>query len=245
MLGHKWEPAQGTVLSVRAHPGSGHDGARHPEQHYQIEAQLSAGGVVRALVIDKNEFAHPVGAKVAVEVNAKTSEIRFDPGSRAADPSPGFVNIAQGIQNLTGPPAAVNISGTAGIAEFFGALAAGQPGGASVHVVSSGGQDVQVAMDGGEISNLAQAMISGDPAAKQAAMQRIQQIKAQAQQQVTDQPPAPDLYQPAAPPFGSFDTGQGQGSQQERLARLQQLLDRGILTESEFEAQRQQVLGGP
>ena len=44
--------------------------------------------------------------------------------------------------------------------------------------------------------------------------------------------------------FSSFDTGAGEGSVEQRIARLAQLLDKGILTESEFEAQRQQVIDG-
>ncbi len=48
------------------------------------------------------------------------------------------------------------------------------------------------------------------------------------------QPSAPDPHQPAAASFSSFDTDASQDTQQDRLARLRQLLDRGILTESEF-----------
>jgi Short C-terminal domain len=143
-------------------------------------------------------------------------------------------------------------------------------------VVGPGGQDIPVAMQDGEVGNLAQALLSGDPAAKQAAMERIRNIKDQAQQQAPggigqpgqptgfDQPGGfvqpggfiqpdfgqpggftqPNIGQPPSPgPVGSFDTGMGQGTKHEQLARLQQLLDKGILTESEFEAQRQQVLG--
>ena len=204
-------------------------------------------------------------------------------------------------------------------------------GGASMQVTGPGGQQVPVAMQPNEIRNLAQAMMSGDAASRQAAMERIRQIKQQVQQQAGLQPgmgqrgmgqpggapggPAPvegfsgssgpstfddigtprtpastggpvpsqagsgfgsfggptgsnqpggfgqptsfgssggtgssggpDPYRPPAPSsFGSFDHGAGQGTQQERLAKLQQLLDKGILTESEYQAQRQQVING-
>jgi hypothetical protein len=45
-------------------------------------------------------------------------------------------------------------------------------------------------------------------------------------------------------PAGAFDTSGGPGAVEERLARLQQLLGKGILTESEYQAQRQQVISG-
>ncbi len=65
-------------------------------------------------------------------------------------------------------------------------------------------------------------------------------------------PAAPSPYQQVSPQmpgsmptaFGSFDTGAGGGTVEQRIARLQQLLDKGILTESEFAAQRQQVIRG-
>ena len=51
--------------------------------------------------------------------------------------------------------------------------------------------------------------------------------------------------QPAVPySTRAFDAGAGQGTVQDRLARLQQLLDKGILTESEYQAQRQQIISG-
>jgi hypothetical protein len=292
MLGHKWESAEATILNLRTHPGSGHSGghgsAADPEQHYGVEVHLADGSVIRGLVIDKSQFVHPIGAKVTVEVNTKTHELRLDSRSHA-DASNGVVNMAQQIQDIGsagsgtsasftvsvaegmpragGLPGLAGVAGAEGIAHLFDAVIASQSGGASVHVVGPDGQDIPVAMRDGEVGDLAQAILSGDPAAKQAAMQRIRQIKDQAQQHAPgglgqpggfDQPGGftqpeynqpggfiqPDFNPPPAPaPFGSFDTGAGQGTKHEQLARLQQLLDKGILTESEFEAQRQQLLG--
>jgi hypothetical protein len=55
-------------------------------------------------------------------------------------------------------------------------------------------------------------------------------------------PPGPVGSAPG--PVGSaFDTTGGAGTADERIARLRELLDKGILTESEFQAKRQQVLG--
>jgi hypothetical protein len=55
---------------------------------------------------------------------------------------------------------------------------------------------------------------------------------------------APGPVGSAPGPVGSaFDTTGGAGTADERIARLRELLDKGILTESEFQAKRQQVLG--
>jgi putative oligomerization/nucleic acid binding protein len=48
---------------------------------------------------------------------------------------------------------------------------------------------------------------------------------------------------PSALPPGAFDTTGGAGSVQERLARLRQLLDSGILTESEYDSRRRDIVG--
>jgi hypothetical protein len=50
----------------------------------------------------------------------------------------------------------------------------------------------------------------------------------------------PSFGPPAA--FGSFAEGTGQGTAEERLTKLQQLFDKGILTESEYQAKRQQII---
>jgi hypothetical protein len=161
------------------------------------------------------------------------------------------------------------------------------------------------------MSNLAQSIRSGDPAARQAAIDRLHQLRDQARQQAAEQrhlagsgpipaaegfsgssgpstfdeigaprhipapsagafgepaaafgepagsfsfgqPATPSPYQQVSPPmpgstpasFGSFNTGSGEGTVEQRIAKLQQLHDKGILTESEFEAQRQQVING-
>jgi hypothetical protein len=161
------------------------------------------------------------------------------------------------------------------------------------HVLGPDGQELPVHMEPGEISNLAQAKRSGDPAANQAAIDRLRELREHArdraaQQQAGGGPTSPAAgfseepvgfseepvgfseepvgfssfsepagfapvsqpspvspYSPSMSSFGAFDTSGGQGTKDERIARLQQLLDKGILTESEFGAQRQQILGSP
>jgi hypothetical protein len=41
---------------------------------------------------------------------------------------------------------------------------------------------------------------------------------------------------------GSFSADAGHGTVEERIAELQQLLSKGILTESEYQAQRQRII---
>ena len=53
-------------------------------------------------------------------------------------------------------------------------------------------------------------------------------------------PPAAPIVQSS---FSAFDTDGGDGPPEQRIAMLKQLLDKGILTESEFNAKRRQILG--
>ncbi len=369
MVGHKWESAQGVVVQAQTGPPSGHGmaAAMHPVHQYVIEVRKPNGETIRGEVTERSFVAHQVGATVPVEVNSKTNEIRIDPSARV-DSVRGLVNMAHQMRDAAAAGTLGGVAGMAGMAGMagfgggmnqgpiggmnqdpmggmnqgpMGGMNQGQMGGASMQVIGPDGRQVPVAIQGDEVRNLAQAMMSGDPAAKQAAMERIRQIKAQVQQgglarpgvsqpgagqsgvgqpaapggpaptegfsgssgpstfdpigtprtqaspggPVPGQPgggsgafgeparfgqptsfeqpggfgqPAsfgssggfgssgsPEPYRPPAPSsFGSFDTGVGQGTQQERLAKLQQLLDKGILTESEYQAQRRQVING-
>ena len=317
MLGHKWESAQGTIIQAQTGPpsGQGTATAMHPVHEYLIEVRKPSGELIRGTVTEKSMFQYPVGSTIGVEVHSKTNEIRFDPSARV-DSIRGMVHMAQ---QMRGAAAAGTVMGVTGL---------GGPGqvhiaGESMHVIGPGGQQVPVTgTQGEEIRSLVQAMMAGDPAAKQAAAARIRELKDQLRQQAMDrqdhQPgsagatgaprptegfsgsPGPvgfnDLGSPRSPgsqgssgstggsggygafgepaafgqpaafgptggsgqpgpdpfgtggaatsSFGSFDTGAGQGSRDQRLGRLKQLLDKGILTESEYETQRQQVLNG-
>jgi len=277
MLGHKWEAAQGVIVEARTGPpaGRGLSAALHPAHEYVIEVRKPTGDVVRGTVIEKSMVPRQVGETASVEVHSKTNEMRMDPNAPRMTSIRDMMTMTQQGPGAAGPGAA--LGGMPGLAGLASALGAAHTGGASIHVRGPGGQEIPVNMQSEEIRNLAQAMMSGDPAAKQAAIERIRQIKAEVQQQAAagmrtgepagfgdagapgesagfgsgsgfGQPLSPDPYRPVSPPsqstFGSFDTGAGQGTKEERLTRLRQLLDKGILTESEYEAQRQQVLNG-
>jgi hypothetical protein len=246
MLGHKWESAHGTIVEAHSGPASGHGpgAAQHPEHRYVIEVRKLTGAVIRGEVTEKNALAQAVGTTIGVEVHTKTGEIRLDPNARAESVS-GLPNPAD-------------------------------------HVIGPGGQELPVHMEPGEISNLARAKSSGDPAARQAAIDRLRELRDHARDRAAQQQAAPGTavgepagfssfqepagfssfqepagfapvsqpapvspYSPGTSAFVAFDTSGGQGTKDERIARLQHLLDKGILTESEFGAQRQQILGSP
>jgi hypothetical protein len=140
-----------------------------------------------------------------------------------------------------------------------------------LRILGPGGQELPVQMDPCEISRLAQAIRSGDPATKQAAMNQLRDMRDQARAQVAGQlggglapgasaaafgagagffqpgqpaQPGQPGYPSPAPPAGAFDSGGGPGSVEERLAQIKQLLDKGILSESEYQAKRLQIIDG-
>jgi len=315
MLGHKWESFEGTIVDVQTSPGHGHGmtAALHPEHTYVIEVRKPTGELIRGTVTEKSMFAHAVGQQVRVEVHSKNNEFRLDPSTRTVSIR-GTVNMADQIRSAAdgmaaggmtagGMAAGGTVGGAAGLAGLLGALGAAQGGQitSSVHVVNASGQEIHLdAGQGAEISGLAQAMLSGDPAARQAAIERLRQIKAQAAGQAAaqtgtgdvgfsgpaapttfdpigpastagtfgdpvqnsfGQPAAPGSYSQATPPdpycqmnspasfgapsaFDPFSGGAGQGTVEDRMAKLQQLYDKGILTESEYQAKRQQIING-
>ena len=295
MLGHKWEPAEGTIVEVQSKQPHRLSEMMHAEHHYVIEVRMPTGAMIRGAVIEKSLAAHVVGQVVKVEVHSKNNEIRLDPNARV-DSVSGMLGMAVQMRNQ-----AAGVAG-GGAGGLLGALGAG-PVTPGVHMIdASSGQEIQVGgAQGAELQQLAQAMMSGDPAARQAAIERVRQIKAdrtgQAAAQPTgsstfdpigpastaggfndpvretlsqpaaatpysqpaaatpySQPTPPSPYSQVTPPtsfgspsaFGSFGDGGGAGAggSQERIAKLQQLFDKGILTESEFQTQRQQVLNG-
>ncbi len=297
MLGHKWEPAQGTIVQARSGPasGHGHGAASHREHHYVIEVRKPTGEVIRGNVTEKNILAHAVGTTIGVEVHSKTGEVRIDPSART-DSVRTMVDMAQQMRGGQDPAGAGGMPG----AGRAGGLGASASGGDVLRVLGPDGQELPIHMESGEIGKLAEALRSGDPAARQAAMERLRELRDRARNRTAHevagpkpaaegfsgssgpgssddiggpgtqatpedafgepagfssfhepagfspvgQPAAPGPRAPTPSTFSAFDTSGGQGSVEERLARLKQLLDKGIVTESEFQAQRQQIING-
>jgi hypothetical protein len=323
MLGNKWENATATIMNVESQPGPA--AGLQPVHTYHVEVRKQNGETQLGTFSEKSQLQHQVGHVLNVEVHSKSGEIRRSAASRTESVR-GMVNMAQMIRDAgTGGPGGV-VGGLAeGVAGLAGMLAGAQPGGPRVFVNGpGGGQFVHMSVQPDEIQNLARAMMTGTPAEKQAARARMQEIKAQAQQQAMNQQsgfggqqqsgfggpqqeqqsgfggqqqsgfggpqqamnqqsgfggpqqamnqqsgfggPQQEQQsgfggqqqsafgglQPASPApgpfysessFGSFSTGADQGTREQRMARIQEQFNKGILTESEFEAQRRQILG--
>jgi hypothetical protein len=315
MRGHEhrgndyWEPAQGMIARVETRQSRRKSDAT-PEHHYVVDVRLASGSMIRGTVIEQSQVARAVGHTVPVEVHPKNNEIRLDLNSNSSAMTTLAGETVNMPDQIRGMATGIEVTGSGaaglgGLSSLLGGLGAAgiTPG---VHMIdASSGQEIQLgAAQGQELQQLAQAMMSGDPAARQAAVERIRQIKAQqagqaappadaastfdpigpastagtygqpAQnaygqpvqdaafgQSVQDtfgQPTAgspygqvtPSPYGQAAAPtsfgapsaFDSFNPGAGEGTADQRLARLQQLLDKGILTESEYATLRQQIL---
>src|ERR1022692_1440403 len=211
MRGHEyWEPAQGAIVRVETKQPHRRSDAMHPEHHYVIDVRLSSGSIIRGTAKEKSATARSVGLRVQVEVHPKNNEIRLDPNS-SPDVTGGMVN-ADGLVNMadqiraatagiaaggSGIAAMDGLSGAIGAIGALGALA-GQPG---VHIIDASGQEVQLGTaQGQELQQLAQAMMSGDPAARQAAVERIRQIKAERAGRAAPRPaPSPRSARQARP----------------------------------------------
>jgi hypothetical protein len=76
-------------------------------------------------------------------------------------------------------------------------------------------------------------------------MEQLRQLKSQIRQQAAAGAAPGSTFDPIGQPtFSTFGGGAGQGTAEHRLATLQQLLDKGMLTQSEYETKRQQIIDG-
>ncbi len=241
MLGNKWEAAQGTVVDAQSGPVSGRGiaAAMQVEHRYVVEVRRPTGEVIRGTVIDTSPGGYAVGTLIGVEVHSKSGEMRIDPSQQVVSVS-AMINAAGQMPGFGSP---------------VGPYSGGAQGSHVVRVLGPGGQELPIAFDPGEMSALAQAIRSGDPAARQAAMNRLRELRDVARQQAAGQfggtpgPGAPGAAFGAAAALFPAGAGQPGGtdhpvSAEERLATLKALLDRGILTKSEYQAKRQQIIDG-
>ncbi len=263
MARQQWVPAEGTIVDVANALG-------HHEFKYTIEVRNWNRALIRREVKHKWSPPYTVGSRVKVEVS-DDSQIRFDarhPGEAAIISTMNMTDQIQEAAAAFDRPGARNspFGGPGGLMPFG---AVGTFSGQGTHLGASGttmrafgpdGEPLEV--DPTELKQLIRDIASGDPAAKLAARDRIQQLKAQRSQQapssgsgsggsagggsgsggqVFDQPP-PGYSQPAVtdqrPAFGDGDAA----GVALRLATLQNLLNTGILTQAEYETRRQQII---
>jgi hypothetical protein len=219
VFGHKWEPAEGTIVSRENGPaGPG----------YVVDVRKSGGARLRAQVEAPAAMGSelPRGTAVRVEVNAKTGDVRF-----ADNP---VVRVGAGS---AGPGAAVQVTLGPGTRISSGTTEVRVTGGTAEISVTGGSARIQVTRTpvtpGGAQPPSPFGPVPGPPPAPADPFGG----------------PAgpPGFGQPAlggcaaADSVGrSFDSLEG--SKSERIAALQEQRNRGELTEMEFQARRQQIL---
>jgi hypothetical protein len=213
MVGHKWEPAEGTIIN------SNYERMELPGKHgmhlvpvYEIDVRAADGTTGRERVPSAEYPALRPGTIVRLEISAKTGEIRLHPhrAQLIIGYSPG-VGLTDDFTAAAPLTISVTNAGPAGTGQFFGGSF---PGNTEVHV--AGG------LGGANAAEILRAVLSGDPADRAAAKEQLRHL-------------AQDGA--AASPAGATTPNPS-----DRLAMLQQLVDRGQLSQEEFDAKRQQIL---
>ncbi len=224
MRGHQWNSAEGTIVDFES---------RRHEHTYTIDAWNGRGIHVRGTVRHKSPAAYPVGSTVRIEID-EHNQMRFDPSAPGGDPLISTMSMTDQIAEAAaafdqpsasrGPDFGTARGGrggrgsvimTSGEATIHFDRGASDPGNTNAHVIGPDGQHVPI--DPAEVAQLTQAMLSGDVAAKQAAIERLHQI-------------------------GATSAGQPRTSTEQRLAALEHLLNKGLLSQAEYESQRQRII---
>jgi hypothetical protein len=233
MVGHKWVKAFGTVVEVRGHagplppPGSDPVLSVQAVRDYVVDIRDPKGGTLRTTVSHESRLVHPIGATLPVDVNFKSGEASIDQRAMADWSRQRLIDMNSAA------------GGTGGSWTSRSAAAGTGLGAGGVHIINAGGQVIQASQaQAGEIHQLAQALQSGDPAAVQAAKDRLLQLKDQLRQGLG----APGGAGVAAGGAGGVAGGVAGGTVEQRLAVLQDLVTKGVLTEAEYQAQRQRII---
>lgn len=223
MIGHKWEPAEGTIISSQPDPARRPDKDGMPQSAaYDIDVRMPDSSRLRAQVASGHHRSLQPGTIVRLEVNAKTGEVRLHP--QHSQLIVGFDTSATNMRDDSA--AGGDFPAAPGVTTTF------RMGGADVDLTqffSDGFADVgQVSVvSGSEALDLVRTIMSGDPSARAAARDQFRQL---------------------AGSQGQFQGQQGQGQQgqahspSDRLAKLQEMADRGQITQDEFATKRQQIL---
>jgi hypothetical protein len=218
MIGHKWEQAEGTVLhrSV-ADVGIAVQHGGSILEVYDVEVRMPDGTTDRAQV-PSDQFRHfNPGTVLLLEVNAKTKEVRLH--SRAQQLVVGF-NTSVAVANE----------------DDFGTSAA------TPAIDYQASPQVQV-LGGEQAAEVLRSVLGGDVTDPSALKERLRQLAGGnvAGVQVTTSTVygGTGLGQPGG--FGQ-PTAADRPSPSQRIAVLQEMLDRGQLSQAEFDAKRQQIL---
>jgi hypothetical protein len=176
VFGHKWEPAEGTVVECRpdemALAGTTD---QSPVHVYVVDVRKANGQVERATVRGSAGMPLAVGTMVRLEINAKTGEARFDPSARNVRTGSvrDAIRLAEQVRHAqrAGGGAAAVAAALSGMPQGIGIQQAGpgQPGGPGMRVVS-----------GGEAAELMQELLSGNAGDRAAAIEKLQSLRSQA-----------------------------------------------------------------
>jgi hypothetical protein len=245
VIGHNWEQAEGTVLH-RYDSYSGLPGRHgsHVKEVYDVEVRKPDGTTDQAQV-PSTDYRHlSPGTIVRLEVHGKTGEVKLHP------------HLGQLVIGFD--------SSTAAASSGFGGSAAspaptGAPGfnmaGMNVGDVLGGSfpAGMQMQIGGHDMTDVLSRLRSGDPAQRSAAMAELRNMRDQLIRGAQGQAAGSVVFtstefgQPAG--FGQPGSGQpaqsdsgGRRSPAERLAMLQEMVDRGQLSQAEFDTKRQQIL---
>jgi hypothetical protein len=243
MHSHHWESAEGTIANAHSQPMEmpGKHGVRNVTV-YDMDVRTPDGNVMEANVASEEHRLLRPGMVVRLEINSRTAEIRLHPKHenlviRRDGPIPSRASERFAPPPGPGGPGAPGID----LGQLFGG---NFPAAARVFVTTSAGADFPAdgqahPADAGAASELLRTVMSGDPAAKAAAKEQLRQL---AQTQVYE-PGAQFGQQPGSgQPGAAVNTGHAGPA--DRLAALQEMADRGQLSQAEFDAKRQQILDG-
>jgi hypothetical protein len=215
MVGHKWEPAEGTIIN------SHYEQMELPGKHgmhrvpvYEIDVRAADGTTGRARVPSAEYESLRPGTIVRLEISGKNGEIRLHP--HRGQLIIGFSPSAAGMTDDFTAASTIRMSGTnAGPAGAnLGQFFGGSFSAADVDIVGG--------VVGPDAAELLRSVLSGDPADRAAAKEQLRHL--------------------AQPQGAGSPIPAGQPSPSDRLAMLQQLVDRGQLSQEEFDAKRQQIL---
>ena len=220
MVGNKWLPAQGTIMNSQLDYTRPQGKGGAPQYlAYDVNARMPDGSVRRVQVASGHHRSLQPGQIVRLEVHAKTGEIRLHPSASQLEIGFDPSAAASQVQSAAGG----GIPGASTVTTTFGM------GGGGMDVTQFLGDSFtdRVSMVAGpEAMGLVRAMMSGDAGARAAARDQLMQLARNQSQVYQGQMQAPGpIHNPA-----------------ERVARLQEMVDRGQISQEEFEAKRRQIL---
>jgi hypothetical protein len=234
MIGHRWQAAEGTVVATRTEQMQLPD---RPGMHWvnvhDVDVRTPDGEQGRARVPDPDGDTLHAGTVVRLEINDKTGEIRLNPHRDKR-----IISLGHGPGGIAGPDE-FNPPG----ARRMPTVTATGPGAANFAQLFANGPPVMIG--GTDASDILRTVMSGDPAERAAAKDRLREL---AQSHGGSFGPAVSFGAASGAPASSPDGGpaasftSGAANPSDRLAALAQMLERGQLSQAEFDAKRQQIL---